>query len=597
MTRFAHRIKENKTTELPQNCIWFDTETIPFQIAPGETGQRLDFGWGCFQSKRSNGKWTEPVWQRFTKPIQFLKWIESRTREKTRTYIFAHNLHFETAVLNCFYHLPKLGWENSRMIVESPPFIMAWRKGKKTIEWLDTGNWWMQSAAKIAASIGMSKLPFPSRSASKSVWDTYCRNDVEIIRRACHFWFEFIERYDLGGFARTLAGQSFRAYRHRFMKHDIFIDDHIRADKLGRDSYHGGRTECLFIGKRKGPIHVYDINSMYPFVMRENEFPVKKVCYARVPSVKELSKWLIDFCLVADIELETSTPRYAHLYDHKIIFPTGRFRTVLTTPDIRNALENGDIIKCYAFAAYEKAPIFRSFVDELYRLRLEAKSKNDEVMTYNLKILLNSLYGKFGQTGRVWETVRQTSDLTVNTWTEIDLETHTVYSWRQFGGVVQCKKQDDESYQSFPAIASHVTAYARDLLWRYFDLCGHQNVLYTDTDSLFVTEAGKRNLESLIHPTRLGALKHEKTFDWLEIYGPKDYRSNLGVVCKGVKATAEWLEPNRVCQEEWKKLPGLLRLGKLSTPVIIEKEKTLYREYRKGIVTASGRVKPYRLPF
>lgn len=596
MPRFAHRIRENKVTELPHNCIWFDTETTPFEIAPGETGQRLNFGWACYQQRRSNGKWCVPTWQRFTKPLQFLKWIDTKTREKTRTYIFAHNYHFESAVLNLFYHLPKLGWENTRAIVESPPFILAWRKDKKTIEFLDTGNWWMQKAATIGESIGVEKLPFPDKDASQEVWDTYCKRDVEIIRQACLKWFVFIERYDLGGFARTLAGQSFRAFRHRFMTHDIFIDDHERADALGRESYHGGRTECFFIGKKKGPIHVYDINSMYPFVMRENDYPTKKVCYGRAPSLNELSKWLRDFCVVADVEIETKRSKFAYLYEHKIIFPIGRFRTVLVTPDISEALRFGEIRKCFALAAYEKAPLFRRFVDELYQLRLEAKTEGNEVMTYNLKIVLNSLYGKFGQVGRVWETIDRTKELDVKVWDEIDLETMTLYRWRQFGGIIQRRAEIPESYNSFPAIASHVTAYARDLLWRYFAVCGPQNVLYTDTDSLFVTNAGERNLRSLIHPTKLGALKHEKSFEWLEIFGPKDYRSNLGVVCKGVKASAKWLESNHVCQEEWKKLPGLLRRGCISTPIIIEREKTLYREYSKGTVLKSGKVKPYRLP-
>jgi hypothetical protein len=573
MKRFAHRIKGNKASQLPHSCIWFDTETKPVDLGENETGQRLWFGWACHQYTKGAGDWQTPLWLRFIEPLTFLEWIESRTRDKTRTYVFAHNLHFETAVLNIFKHLPTLGWEITRVITESPPFILAFRKGKKTIEFLDTGNWWLHSLAKIGKSIGIDKLGFPTDNDSIEIWDTYCKRDVEIIRLACHYWFEFIKRYDLGGFARTLAGQSYKAYRHRFMEHEIFIDDNERATGLGREAYHGGRTEAFFIGRLNEPVYCFDVNSMYPFVMASNDYPTKKVTYGRTPTLKELSQWLDDFCLVADVEIEPSEPRYAVIHNNKIVFPLGRFRTVLTTPDIVTALENDDIRETFAYAAYEKAPIFKRYVLEIYRLRLDAKKADDEVMTYNLKILMNSLYGKFGQTGRVWETVRRTDDLDVKVWDEFDLETKTLYSWRQFGGVVQCKAKDIESYESFPAIAAHVTAYARDLLWSYFQKAGRENVFYCDTDSLFVNEMGKRRLTSVCDETALGKLKLDKSFTWLSIHGLKDYDSDKGIVCKGVKAKAKWIDKDTVEQEEWKKVPT----------------------YDKGTVTPSGWVEPLSL--
>ena len=594
MKRFAHRIKGNKTVELPHSCFWFDTETKPFQIAPGETGQKLWFGWACHQYTKGGGTWVNPKWLRFVDAPSFLQWIESRTREKTRSYVFGHNLHFESTVLNLSYHMPKMGWEISRAIVESPPFILGWRKGNKTIEFLDTGNWWLHSLAKIGESIGIPKLPFPDRVETMEVWDEYCKNDVEVIRKACLYWFEFIKRYDLGGFARTLAGQSYKAFRHRFMKHEIFIDDHERAMELGRSAYHGGRTECFFIGKLKGPVYCFDVNSMYPFVMANNPYPVKKITYGRVPTVGDLRKWVDEYSIVADVEIETDEPLYALLHNHKIVFPVGRFRLALTTPDIRTAIAKGHIKRTFAFAAYEQEFIFSRFVNEIYRLRQAAQKSGDDVMTYNLKILLNSLYGKFGQAGRVWELIERVDDLNVEVWEEIDAVTGILYSWRKFGGIIQCKQQHAESYESFPAIAAHVTAFSRALLWKLFLKAGLENVFYCDTDSLFVNEAGKRRLTSICDRTRLGALKLEKVFDWLTVYGAKDYQSSKGRVCKGVKAKATWIDDSTVRQEEWKKLPGLLRRGVIDSPIIVEKVKHLSRVYDKGIVTPSGWVEPLR---
>lgn len=521
--------------------------------------------------------------------------MESCIYPKSRTYLFAHNLHFEVPVLNLFQVMSDRGWKQTRTIVESSAFILAWRRKTSTLEFLDTGNWWKHSAAKIGESIGVPKLPMPSLDMSLEEWDTYCRNDVEIIRQAILKWFEFIKKYDLGGFARTLAGQAFRSYRHRFMPHEIFIDDHREASALSREAYHGGRTECFFIGKHNAPVYCYDVNSMYPFVMANEDYPYKKVTFTRHVTVKELGRWLKDFAVVASVTLNTDSPQYAHIINDKICFPVGQFTTALTTPDVKAALEQGHISDVHSIAIYEKDPLFRSFVEKLYRLRLDAKERGDEVMTYNLKILMNSLYGKFGQAGRVWQTVERIEDLSLKVWEEKDVETGRLYSWRQFGGIIQMKLVEPESFNSFPAIAAHVTAYARRQLWEYFHIAGRSNVLYADTDSLYVTSEGQQRLKPHIDSTRLGALKHEKTVPWMVIHGLKDYETPEGKTCKGVKKNAHWIAPNTVEQEEWRKLPGLIREGSLNTPIIIEKTKVLKRIYDKGIVSPSGRVTPLTL--
>lgn len=596
MRRIPHRLVGNKSSELPHSCIWFDTETLPVPLGSKKTGQRLNFGWACHQYTARGNEWTAPVWLRFVTPEQFISWVENRIYPKTRTYIFAHNLHFESAVLNLFELMPSRGWHQTRTIVESPPFILAWRQDTYTLEFLDTGNWWLHSAAKIGESVGVPKLPMPEVDDSTVVWDTYCRNDVEIIRVAVLKWFEFIERYDLGGFARTLAGQSFRSYRHRFMEHDIFIDDHREASALGREAYHGGRTECFYIGHYPATVHCYDVNSMYPHAMMTEVYPYKKVTYTRFVDTHELVRWLDNYALVARVTLETDSPQYAHIINDKICFPVGRFTTALTTPDLKAAIEQGHLKDVHQVAIYEKAPLFRRFVEQLYQLRLEAKASGDDVMTYNLKILMNSLYGKFGQAGRVWKTVERCDNTDLEVWEEIDAETGEVYSWRKFGGVIQMKLKEPESFNSFPAIAAHVTAYARRILWDYFCKAGRQNVLYCDTDSLYVTDDAIESLRIHIDNDRLGALKHEKSLSWLTIHGPKDYESPQGLTCKGVKKSASWIAPNTVEQEEWRKLPGLMREGRIDTPIILRKTKVLRREYNKGIVTPSGWVEPFCLP-
>jgi len=68
-------------------------------------------------------------------------------------------------------------------------------------------------------------------------------------------------------------------------------------------------------------------------------------------------------------------------------------------PELRAAYENGMIVhevrKVVIF--YESAPIFRGYVNTLYKKRLKAKESGDMGASFIYKRLLNSLYGKFAQ--------------------------------------------------------------------------------------------------------------------------------------------------------------------------------------------------------
>jgi DNA polymerase elongation subunit (family B) len=198
-----------------------------------------------------------------------------------------------------------------------------------------------------------------------------------------------------------------------------------------------------------------------------------------------------------------------------LIFPVGNFETFLSTPEIIYALEHGHIKKVLAINIYEKANIFSEYVEYFYNMRLEAKAKGDEVRTLLYKLFLNSLYGKFGQKSNHWEKVGEADPTEVKLERIYDVDTKKFITVKIFGGGIFRKNDleegENESFYSFPAIASHVTSYARMLLWKYIETAGIENVYYTDTDSLFVNLEGYKNLEkaNYLNEDTLGLLKLE----------------------------------------------------------------------------------------
>lgn len=573
----------------------FDTETTEFLRPDGIKEHRLEFGWLCHTRWRDEAVWTAPSWFRFTTALAFLSELETLARPKQRLYVYCHNANFDWQVVRLMTLLPSLGWLCKRALFEDPPNQFIFTKDKKTLVFSDTTNYWKQSVKTIGERLGIAKLTLPSDWSNQLMGDTYCRRDCEIVLRAIQDWIKWLRLNDLGGLAISLAGQAWSAYKHRFMDHPIYIDDNADALALARDAYVGGRVEARRLGHPLSEIAVLDINSMYPDVMQREYYPTRlHGLYKRV-KLEELGRWLNKYAIVARVHLQTDKPAYPIRQQHGLTFPIGSFDAVLTTGELQYAMSQGHIVSCVEASIYDKAPIFSRFIDEMYSIRLAYRKIGDETGSHNTKILMNSLYGKTGQRSGHEEIMGECDPSEMRVFTELDLDTGKKYRVRHIAGLILSRSLDSESRESHPAIAAHVTGYARALLWQYIELAGQHNVFYTDTDSLHVNAAGLALLSEHIDPARLGALKLEKLVSRALYHGPKDYELDGVRTLKGVRLNAEVLGAGHFRQEQWLSLKGSCMLGHVGGPLVRSVEKTYRRVYRKGVVDASGNVSPFRL--
>jgi hypothetical protein len=590
--RVAHFLQAGRRTERPRDLVFYDTETTPVDRGGGATENVLRFGWAVHVRANRKGEYSREDWWRFDDPRGFWRPLKAIARPHTKTWVFAHNQAFDMPVVKFWENTTGKGWRLRKAILEGPPTVVVVERNRFSLQFVDTLNYSRLPLRQIGESLGILKLQMPELEAPESVWDQYCKNDVQIIKLFILGLISMVVRHDLGTFQATLASQAFSAYRHRFLTERIFIDDNAKALAISRGSYHGGRTECFRIGAINRRLYYLDVNSMYPFVMRENLYPTRLVgCCNRV-NIEELKRILETYLVTADVSIHTKDNVYPVRYEGRLIFPIGRFRTFITTPELVHAITNGHIESIHSMAIYEAANIFTDWVDELYNIRLNYKSNNNQVMAFLLKILMNSLYGKFGQSGRVWEQVGECELQDVETWSELDLPTGAVRRYRRIAGQIQQLCRTPESRESFPAISAHVTAYARCYLQSLMDLAGLKHVWYVDTDSLIVDSIGYARLSKLIDSHRLGALKLELVVDTGTIYTAKDYQLNERVVRKGVRGTAVELAEGVFQQPRFVGWAGMIRRGELDRQIVIEEIKTLSRAYRKGVVGRHGIVAP-----
>ena len=277
----------------------------------------------------------------------------------------------------------------------------------------------------------------------------------------CIMLYEGLQRF----FAATTKGMtvsqiSLKLYAKHSNRKGIFQAGEL--EDIGRLGYYGGRVEVFNFNPQK--VKVYDINSLYPTVMRNNLYPINM--RVEKPNLDILDKELFYVKAVIDIE-EQFIPPLPIKFNNKLIFPTGRIEGWFYSPEL-NLVKN-NVIEIKEAYSFECDYLFKSFVDHYWRLRKELKEQGNGLESV-YKLILNSLYGKFAQKREKETLIRQEEPEPgcVELFEGIYFKTAMVKSKSQWIN---------------PFISGFITSYARAYLYKFLA----QDVAYCDTDSVFIT--------------------------------------------------------------------------------------------------------------
>jgi hypothetical protein len=229
-----------------------------------------------------------------------------------------------------------------------------------------------------------------------------------------------------------------------------------------RLAYKGGRCEAWVRGSPDRKIYVYDVVSLYPYVMANYKYPLA-ISKIKTKTDIDLSKEGFAECTVyqdSDIPF-LSLRMFTSDGSYKLVFPNGKFTSYFTYPELRyfEWANLGKILKVHkAFELEGSNYIFSDFVNYYFNKKL-----NDPLNSAFWKLFLNSLYGKFGQT-------------TKNTWYKLT-------------PVKKLEKVDKETRLKFKPkrnmlIAAYITARGRIYMHQQYKKVGAENMVYTDTDSI-----------------------------------------------------------------------------------------------------------------
>lgn len=444
-----------------------------------------------------------------------IDWVQNSKRKKV---LVATNLQFDALAL--------FGKEKSL-----EPFKPFFRNSEmicgkcNNVKFLDTMNYCRMSVEKLGSLVGVSKMEKPTFLGKKpkndEEWDyleKYNLRDSLISFKAYKFFEESFNKLGCK-IKTTIASTSMDLFRRKYLKTRFYRPDKNQILLL-RNAYYGGRTEAFKRGKFKN-YNYYDFNSLYPSVML-NKLPnpnSRKFCK------KGTVQKIMDYEGVSEVFVKAPIMYYPILpcrIEQKLIFPCGTFKGWYSHLELRKALEFGyEILEVYnQFWYTSTVSPFNDYVKNLYKLRMDFKRQNSPIQL-SVKLLLNSLYGKFGQKTEAVSEVKFIDDVK-----KLD-DNMTVC-----GDYVTIKKDlCEKKIPPFviPEWCVYITAYARLKLWEKLKSC---KGIYCDTDSIITKK-------EIIDSQDMGMLKLEHKIKEIVIVRPKFYLLDGEVKLKGFHRAKE----------------------------------------------------------
>lgn len=352
--------------------------------------------------------------------------------------------------------------------------------GKKTLYLLDSYRLMPAPLAKLGKQFAVNNHKQDLKGVMP--WDLSVEERTSYLKDDCYCLYQVLESFWQSidsTFGNNRKGKPFRSKTLASLSLSIFCDKYTKAGKvfnpykdqadLEQLSYFGG---LVYVAAEHSQLYtnvnVYDVNSMYPSVMAGYRFPYS---YHRSKATKfiknSVALWHCEFESFGGIPF---------IFDIKSRTLGFSGECIIDSDTYAYVISRGGYLKIIVGYVYERVDyIFKQFVSDCYQMR--QKFGNESAMGYVSKILMNSLYGKFGEKSlkRTLSTKQPASG------------DYIVHSHGSVYDGVEIFDFESERYiqHRFPAIASFVTLRSRLLLKQASDKQG-DNFLYCDTDCIHV---------------------------------------------------------------------------------------------------------------
>jgi hypothetical protein len=449
---------------------------------------------------RCIGTYDGESYHAFTDMGAFLDYALSSERRGKWYYAHAGGLYDIQFVFDYIFQHRRDEYEIDAKFSGSSAIIVKIRRGKNCWYFLDS-YWLLRAPLREIGEkmVGIKKGGLdPNEGATRQEIEAYYRDTplpelIEYNRTDCEILWKAIALFqqnllDLGGqLQMTLASSAMALFRRRFLKREIKTREGV--NRTARGSYVASRVEVL--SKTCESANYYDINSSFPYAMTQ---PAPGRLLAMRRTVPKGENQLYTAKAVISSPERFLPPLPFRTPDHRIYFPTGTWEGHFTNVDLELLEEvGGKIESIEEVLVFEPCLDLADYATTLYEMR-RTLDDSDPMRTI-LKLLLNSLYGKFAEQS-------EKQSLHSNPSASFFKDPKIIEREMLSPGIWLAWSESEVEHAHVP-FAAHITALARRNLFRFMDRC--HETYYCDTDG-FACDLGS----TFQTGDALGALKLEK---------------------------------------------------------------------------------------
>lgn len=497
----------------------------------------------------------------------FFEWCKS----SGNSTLYFHNLKFDGNFILHYLLTHGFTWKQDKKLCSKNDFttiisddgkfyqiVVYFIKSKKLtkkVTFLDSMKIINMSVAAVAKAFGLKlkkgSIDYNRHNIKCSVTDEekdYLKNDVQIMAYALKQMFSMgFDKMTIGSCAlsdyKNLIGE--KQFNKIFPKLTLLSDSKIRM------SYKGGYTnvckenQCVDIGEGL----VFDVNSLYPYVMHDKPLPYGEPLEFEGKYVKNKHYPLYIqnfrcFFKIKKNKLPTiqlkhtpffSKTEYLESSVNKITGENEYIELSLTCVDFEIFLEHYDVSCIQYLGGYmfkQSVQLFAEWIDKWNAEKIKADAEGNKGKRTIAKLMMNNLYGKFALNPNV-----KSKYPYLDTETNIVKYKNITYDLTDENGNIiynengEPKKTDIAIRDTiYIPVGTFITAWARYTTITAAQKIHEESILkagksrycYSDTDSIHIS--GTEIPDCIdVHPRNLGKWKHESSFKRARFLQSKRY--------------------------------------------------------------------------
>jgi hypothetical protein len=580
----AHWLRGNAKEDTPRRLIVLDTESFQSEAEGRELHQLRC--WVLRTIEREPGAQHVSVCAQYegTERAELAELVDRPDKLKGPRRLFTHNLSYDLGLTRLPLDLIAKGWTVGRHnLASESPWAHLQKKSRGL--WLcDSWSWLPTSVEKLGEALGLSKPRLPTEADPLEAWLKRCRADVGILSSALLDLMDEWDRRKLGWWSITGPASGWNTMLHFPRRSDkpleepriahskdphapgkgqrVLIVPDPQARAFERLALYSGRRDVWRVGKLPpGPYAEVDLRQAHLSICAHLPLPYRR--WASFDAL-EMDDWRLDnpaAGLVAEVVLNSHTPRYPLRLKGTVLHPVGQFATVLAGPEIKDARARGELVSIGAGYGYHLGTQMKDWATWALAIINSDAEQTSPMLKMAVRNWGRSVPGRWGMT-HARELKQGPSH--VDGWL---LESITVGSPPRRGHIFHLAGtwtesiSDEEADDSFPAVLAYIQSYCRLALNAMIDALPAAALVSCNTEGVWARGEDVPAMEFLSHATAPLEVRIKQTAQRLKVLSPQHHLTEQARLYSGIPRAAEEIRPDQFEFWTWPKLKGQIERG------------------------------------